>query len=130
MLLGVLTATSCRAGDSLLVSRGWSPVKAGQRPPGVARSAPLAQSLAPEAGEPLGNGLAPDESVGLSAALPSHSPDVLSEYATCVGSPLTCVGTPLHSEAGTWLTGTLSPLEGMQSFDNPWFDLGSGLDPA
>ena len=74
------------------------------------------------------NAFEPDVNIGPSAALASHSPDALSGYATCVDSPLTCVGTPLKSDAGTWLTGELSPLDGMLSFDNPSFDLSNGLD--
>jgi len=126
----VSTAASCRAGDSdrILAGLSQSPVKAGQQLSAIADRSTGALSIAPAANVPMGSPLAPGAGVGLTAVLASHSPDALSEYATCLGSPLTCVGTPLQSDAGTWLTGELSPLEGMLSFDNPSFDLRSGLD--
>ena len=123
----LLTLKPCRAGDDNQLSavQGWSPVKTGQRLSAVAASA---CSLAPAAGVSLSSPVAADVNIDLSAALSGHSPEALSEYATCLGSPMTCVGTPLQSDAGTWLVGELSPLEGMLSFDNPSFDQDSGLD--
>ncbi len=126
----LLTFAVCLAGssDQLSAVRGWSPDKAGHRLSSVAANTSLAPCLVPAAGVSLSSAVAADVNVGMSVAFSGHSPDAISEYATCLGSPLTCVGTPLQSDAGTWLTDELSPLEGMLSFDNPSFDQDSGLD--